>query len=185
MTQTTFTALGLTEPLLRALETRKFTIPTPIQADTVPALLAGQDLLGVAQTGSGKTAAFTLPILQHLAAQQIRPAPFVARALILAPTRELALQIDETVRALSIHLPRLRTVVIIGGASFLGGRGTVDNALVGAVMIGVIRNGMNLLNVDAFLQPIVIGVVIVLAVESDVIRARVEERFRVLQASLQ
>jgi ribose transport system permease protein len=75
--------------------------------------------------------------------------------------------------------------VIIGGASFLGGRGTVDNALVGAVMIGVIRNGMNLLNVDAFLQPIVIGVVIVLAVESDVIRARIEERFRVLQASLQ
>jgi ribose transport system permease protein len=74
--------------------------------------------------------------------------------------------------------------VIIGGASFLGGRGTVVNALVGAVMIGVIRNGMNLLNVDAFLQPIVIGVVIVLAVESDVVRSRLEERFRVLQASL-
>jgi ATP-dependent RNA helicase RhlE len=106
----------LTEPLRRALETRKFVIPTPIQADTIPALLAGKDLLGVAQTGSGKTAAFTLPILQHLAAQQIRPAPFVARAVILAPTRELALQIDETVRALSINL-RLRTTVIIGGAS--------------------------------------------------------------------
>jgi len=74
--------------------------------------------------------------------------------------------------------------VIIGGASFLGGRGTVANAIVGAVMIGVIRNGMNLLNVDAFLQPIVIGVVIVLAVESDVLRARLEERFRVLQAAL-
>ena len=106
MTQTTFTALGLSEPLLRALETRKFEIPTPIQADSIPPLLANKDLLGIAQTGSGKTAAFTLPILQHLAAQQIRPAPFVARALILAPTRELALQIDETVRALSIHLPR-------------------------------------------------------------------------------
>jgi ribose transport system permease protein len=74
--------------------------------------------------------------------------------------------------------------VIIGGASFLGGRGTVLNALVGALMIGVIRNGMNLLNVGAFLQPIVIGVVIVLAVESDVIRARLEERFRVIQAAL-
>jgi ribose transport system permease protein len=74
--------------------------------------------------------------------------------------------------------------VIIGGASFLGGRGTVANALVGALMIGVIRNGMNLLNVDTFLQPIVIGVVIVLAVESDVVRARLEERFRVLQAAL-
>ena len=74
--------------------------------------------------------------------------------------------------------------VIIGGASFLGGRGTVVNALVGALMIGVIRNGMNLLNVDAFLQPIVIGVVIVLAVETDVVRGRLEERFRVLQAAL-
>jgi len=74
--------------------------------------------------------------------------------------------------------------VIIGGASFLGGRGNVANALVGAVMIGVIRNGMNLMNVDAFLQPIVIGVVIVLAVEADVLRAWLEERFRVLQAAL-
>jgi ribose transport system permease protein len=74
--------------------------------------------------------------------------------------------------------------VIIGGASFLGGRGTVVNALVGALMISVIRNGMNLLNVGAFLQPIVIGVVIVLAVESDVVRARLEDRFRVLQAAL-
>jgi ribose transport system permease protein len=74
--------------------------------------------------------------------------------------------------------------VIIGGASFLGGRGTVVNALVGALMIAVIRNGMNLLNVGAFLQPIVIGVVIVLAVESDVVRAKLEDRFRVLQAAL-
>ena len=106
----------MSEPLLHALETRKFQIPTPIQSDSIPPLLANKDLLGIAQTGSGKTAAFTLPILQHLAAQQIRPAPFVARALILAPTRELALQIDETVRALSINL-RLRTAVIIGGAS--------------------------------------------------------------------
>jgi len=72
--------------------------------------------------------------------------------------------------------------VVIGGASFLGGRGNVGNALVGALMIGVIRNGMNLLNVDAFLQLIVIGVVIVLAVESDVIRGRLESRFRVLKA---
>jgi ATP-dependent RNA helicase RhlE len=116
LTQTTFQAIGLAEPLLRALETRKFEIPTPIQADSIPPLMAGKDLLGVAQTGSGKTAAFTLPILQHLGMQQIRPAPFVTRALILAPTRELAIQIDETVRALSINM-RLRTVVIIGGAS--------------------------------------------------------------------
>jgi ribose transport system permease protein len=73
--------------------------------------------------------------------------------------------------------------VVIGGASFLGGRGTVANAIVGALMIGVIRNGMNLLDVDAFLQPIVIGVVIVVAVELDVVRGRFEERFRVIQAA--
>ena len=72
--------------------------------------------------------------------------------------------------------------VIIGGASFLGGRGHVGNAIVGALMIGVIRNGMNLLNVDSFFQPIVIGVVIVLAVEADVIRNRLEQRFRLMQA---
>lgn len=72
--------------------------------------------------------------------------------------------------------------VVIGGASFLGGRGTVANALIGALMIGVIRNGMNLLNVDAFLQPIVIGVVIVIAVELDVLRGWLEQRLRVVQA---
>jgi ribose transport system permease protein len=72
--------------------------------------------------------------------------------------------------------------VIIGGASFLGGRGHVGNAIVGALMIGVIRNGMNLLNVDSFFQPMVIGVVIVLAVEADVIRNRVEQRVRLMQA---
>ena len=72
--------------------------------------------------------------------------------------------------------------VIIGGASFLGGRGHVGNAIVGALMIGVIRNGMNLLNVDSFFQPMVIGVVIVLAVEADVIRNRLEQRFRLMEA---
>src|SRR3954451_8762947 len=116
VTQSTFPALGLAEPLLRALDARKFLTPTPIQADAIPALIHGKDLLGIAQTGSGKTAAFALPLLQHLAAHHVHPAPFVARALILAPTRELALQIDETVRALSMHV-RLRTAVIIGGAS--------------------------------------------------------------------
>jgi ribose transport system permease protein len=82
------------------------------------------------------------------------------------------------------ELAELDTIaaVVIGGASFLGGRGTVANALVGALMIGVIRNGMNLLNVDAFLQPIVIGIVIVLAVELDVVRGRFEQRLRVMKA---
>ena len=73
--------------------------------------------------------------------------------------------------------------VVIGGASFLGGRGHVGHALVGAFMIGVIRNGMNLLNIEAYLQLIVIGVVIVIAVESDVLRRRLESRFRVLKAA--
>jgi ribose transport system permease protein len=73
--------------------------------------------------------------------------------------------------------------VVIGGASFLGGRGNVLNALVGALMIGVIRNGMNLLAVDAFFQLIIIGVVIVLAVEADVLRGHLEDRFRVAEAS--
>jgi ribose transport system permease protein len=72
--------------------------------------------------------------------------------------------------------------VVIGGASFLGGRGSVANALVGAFMIGVIRNAMNLANVDAFIQPIVIGVVILIAVELDVIRGSMERRFRVMRA---
>jgi len=116
VTSTTFASLGLAEPLLRAIQSQKFTTPTPIQADAIPALLARRDLLGIAQTGSGKTAAFALPILHHLAAEQVRAAPFAARALILAPTRELALQIDDSVRALSVGT-RLRTVVIIGGAS--------------------------------------------------------------------
>jgi ribose transport system permease protein len=73
--------------------------------------------------------------------------------------------------------------VVIGGASFMGGRGHVGHALVGAFMIGVIRNGMNLLNIEAYLQLIVIGVVIVIAVESDVLRGRLESRFRVLKAA--
>jgi ribose transport system permease protein len=83
------------------------------------------------------------------------------------------------------ELAELDTIaaVVIGGASFLGGRGTVANALIGALMIGVIRNGMNLLNVDAFIQPIVIGVVILLAVELDVVRGRIEQRLRVLRAA--
>lgn len=83
------------------------------------------------------------------------------------------------------ELAELDTIaaVVIGGASFLGGRGTVANALIGALMIGVIRNGMNLLNVDAFLQPIVIGAVILLAVELDVVRGRIEQRLRVMQAA--
>jgi ATP-dependent RNA helicase RhlE len=116
VTSTNFAGLGLPDSLLHALTAHKFTSPTPIQVDAIPPLLKGRDLLGIAQTGSGKTFAFALPILTHLMAEPRRPAPFQTRALILAPTRELALQIDEAIRSLSAGA-RIRTVVIIGGAS--------------------------------------------------------------------
>jgi len=116
VTQTTFANLGLAEGLLRALAARNFTTPTPIQAQAIPALLTGRDLLGIAQTGTGKTAAFSLPLMHHLSAENVRMAQFGTRALILAPTRELALQIDEAIRSFGTQ-SRLRTVVIIGGAS--------------------------------------------------------------------
>jgi ATP-dependent RNA helicase RhlE len=112
----TFSALGLTGPLLCALERERFVEPTPIQASAIPHLLAGRDLLGVAQTGTGKTAAFTLPMLQHLLSDPARPAHFATRALILAPTRELALQIEDSLRRLASQQP-LRIVAILGGIS--------------------------------------------------------------------
>ncbi len=114
LTHTTFAALGLAEPILRALAAQKFQVPTPIQAGAIPSVLAGHDLLGVAQTGTGKTAAFMLPILQHLAATPTRARPFSTRALVLAPTRELALQIEAATRAYGAGL-RLSTCVILGG----------------------------------------------------------------------
>jgi len=114
LTQTTFDQLGLAEPLLRALEARNFTTPTPIQAGTIPALLTGRDVLGIAQTGTGKTAAFALPILQYLHNQPGRAKPFHCRALILAPTRELATQIEAEIRACASTL-KVSTCVILGG----------------------------------------------------------------------
>ncbi|MEN3952712.1 DEAD/DEAH box helicase [Iodidimonas sp. SYSU 1G8] len=111
---TTFNDLGLIEPLLRALTTENYTIPTPIQAQAIPLLLQGKDLLGIAQTGTGKTAAFTLPMLQRLAAEKIQAAPKTARALILAPTRELAVQIADSIRNYGRNLG-LRQAVILGG----------------------------------------------------------------------
>ena len=112
----TFPALGLAEPLLRALEQERFVEPTPIQAAAIPDLLAGRDLLGIAQTGTGKTAAFALPILQHLLAAPARREHFATRVLILAPTRELALQIEESLRRFAGQQP-LRIVAILGGVS--------------------------------------------------------------------
>jgi ATP-dependent RNA helicase RhlE len=112
----TFSTLGLAEPLLHALNKEQFLQPTPIQAAAIPHLLAGRDLLGVAQTGTGKTAAFALPMLQHLAEHPVNPHRFGTRALILAPTRELALQIEDSLRRLGSE-QRRRIVAILGGMS--------------------------------------------------------------------
>lgn len=98
---TTFAEFGLAAPLNRALEFAGFHTPTPIQAQAIPHLIAGKDLLGLAQTGTGKTAAFVLPILQSLRSAGSKPEPYTARALILAPTRELAIQIHESVSTLA------------------------------------------------------------------------------------
>ncbi|MGH6928197.1 MAG: DEAD/DEAH box helicase, partial [Dongiaceae bacterium] len=114
MTDISFTDLGISEALRRALHAENYLTPTPIQAQAIPVLLAGKDILGIAQTGTGKTAAFLLPILQHLAANRVAPVPRGTRALVLAPTRELAAQIGERARAYGQRLG-LRHAVVFGG----------------------------------------------------------------------
>ncbi|HEY8064014.1 MAG TPA: DEAD/DEAH box helicase [Methylosinus sp.] len=113
---TNFADLGLAEVLLRALAQENYTTPTPIQAQAIPALLQGRDLLGIAQTGTGKTAAFGLPILQRLLDDRRRPAPNTTRALVLAPTRELAAQIADSFRAYA-QFARMSVGVIVGGVA--------------------------------------------------------------------
>ncbi len=110
----TFAQLGLAEPLLRALTEKKYTHPSPIQAEAIPHLLAGRDLMGSAQTGTGKTAAFALPILQRLSASLLPRVPRSPRTLILTPTRELAVQIGASFTAYGKYL-KMRHVVIYGG----------------------------------------------------------------------
>ncbi|CAH2600043.1 ATP-dependent RNA helicase RhlE [Rhodovastum atsumiense] len=111
---TDFSTFGLSPALLKALATEGYTTPTPIQAQAIPQVLAGHDVQGIAQTGTGKTAAFALPILHRLAASGARPAPKTCRALILAPTRELAGQIADNVRAYARHTG-LRVALMFGG----------------------------------------------------------------------
>ena len=111
-----FDGLGLAEPLRLALKAENYLKPTPIQVQAIPLLNEGRDLLGIAQTGTGKTAAFALPILQRLAHQHLPRTPGSPHALILAPTRELAGQIGERFEAYGRDLP-LRTTVIFGGVN--------------------------------------------------------------------
>jgi len=109
-----FDELNLAAPIARALKDEGYAIPTPIQAQAIPRLLEGRDLIGCAQTGTGKTAAFALPILHRLDASRGRAAPRSARVLVLTPTRELAAQVGESFRTYGRHL-RISHALVFGG----------------------------------------------------------------------
>ncbi|MFV1851862.1 MAG: DEAD/DEAH box helicase [Thalassospira sp.] len=113
---TQFSELGLAEPVLRALAQEGYDAPTPIQAQSIPSLLEGKDLLGIAQTGTGKTAAFALPILDRLSKTEGRTPKGACRVLVLAPTRELAAQIGDSFRAYGRFL-NVRVAVVVGGVA--------------------------------------------------------------------
>ncbi len=114
---TQFTDFGLAAPLLKALAGEGYTTPTPIQAQAIPGVMAGRDLQGIAQTGTGKTAAFALPILHRLAAEKRQPERKGARVLVLSPTRELASQIGESFRTYGRHMG-VTVAVIFGGVKY-------------------------------------------------------------------
>jgi ATP-dependent RNA helicase RhlE len=133
---TDFSGLGLCPPLLKALAAEGYTTPTPIQAQSIPHALAGRDLQGIAQTGTGKTAAFALPILQRLANDRRAPVPGACRALVLSPTRELAAQIAESFRAYGRHLG-LRVTLMFGGVP----KGKQARAMAGGVDVLVATPG--------------------------------------------
>jgi ATP-dependent RNA helicase RhlE len=111
---TTFADFGLAEPITRALAQEKYTTPTPIQAQTIPTALSGRDVIGIAQTGTGKTAAFALPILHRIQANRTRPEKKSCRVLVLSPTRELSGQILESFRTYGRHL-NVSATLAIGG----------------------------------------------------------------------
>ena len=114
VTFSTFSELGVAEPLRRVLAAENYQTPTPIQTRAIPLVLAGNDLLGIAQTGTGKTAAFALPILQRLAETRRPTKAGEVRALVLAPTRELAIQIFDSMKTYGRHMG-LRYAAIFGG----------------------------------------------------------------------
>ena len=116
MKNASFNTLNLIEPVLRAVEEEGYTIPTPIQSKAIPLILNGRDLLGCAQTGTGKTAAFAVPILQMMSAKQTYEKKRKVKGLILTPTRELAIQIEESFNSYGRHL-NLKNKVIFGGVS--------------------------------------------------------------------
>ena len=109
-----FKSLHIIEPILKSLTEEGYKTPTPIQTKAIPVILSGKDFLGVAQTGTGKTAAFAIPIIQLLGANKVHGKRRTIRSLILTPTRELAMQIDESIKAYGRHVG-LHSVVIFGG----------------------------------------------------------------------
>jgi superfamily II DNA/RNA helicase len=131
-----FSNLGLAEPILRALADEGYSEPTPIQSAAIPHLVAGRDLIGIAQTGTGKTAAFALPILNRLTRTEGRPAPKSCRVLVLSPTRELSAQILDSFKTYGRHLRRSATLAI-GGVPM----GRQIRALAGGVDILVATPG--------------------------------------------
>ncbi len=108
-----FSDLKLSEPLMRILKDIGYESPSPIQAACIPLILAGGDIIGQAQTGTGKTAAFALPILNKINIQQTKP-----QALVLAPTRELAIQVAEAFQKYASHMPGFHVLPIYGGQSY-------------------------------------------------------------------
>ena len=112
----TFSELKLIEPLEKSLREQKYEIPTPIQAQTIPFALEGKDILGCAQTGTGKTAAFALPMLDFLGGEKTKAKRGKPQGLVLAPTRELAIQIGDSMKVYGKHLG-LRTTLIFGGVN--------------------------------------------------------------------
>lgn len=131
-----FKQLGISAPILKVLKEESYSVPTPIQEKTIPSALAGKDILGLAQTGTGKTAAFSVPILQLLAEQKTGNKKRNIRALVLTPTRELALQVYESFTVYGRYLP-LKSTVIFGGV----GQEKQVNALKGGIDILVATPG--------------------------------------------
>ncbi|MFN5878624.1 MAG: DEAD/DEAH box helicase, partial [Flavobacteriales bacterium] len=111
-----FNELNIIQPILKAIEEEGYTTPTPIQQQAIPHVLDGKDLMGCAQTGTGKTAAFSIPILQLLDQRSDASGKRKIRTLILTPTRELAIQIADSLKAYGRHL-KLRSTVIFGGVN--------------------------------------------------------------------
>ena len=131
-----FSDLGLAEPVLQALKDENYVSPTPIQAQSIPVTMEGRDLLGIAQTGTGKTAAFALPILNHLIYNPKALTPKAARILVLAPTRELAVQIADGFKAYGRHM-KFRGALLLGGV----GQGPQVSKLAGGVDVLVATPG--------------------------------------------